>query len=59
VAHLGLDTDPPPLTPARSPPQLDLALDPDPGFTFNQDPGPASPAAWADLDQTAGQTNWD
>ena len=25
LAHLGLDTEPPQLTPARAPPQLDLA----------------------------------
>jgi len=26
LAHLGLDTDPPPIQPARAPPQLELAF---------------------------------
>ena len=32
LGHLGLPTAPPPLSPARGPPQHDLAFDADPGF---------------------------
>ncbi|MBA2244618.1 MAG: hypothetical protein H0W11_06655 [Gemmatimonadetes bacterium] len=39
LAHLGLPTTPPPLSPARGPPQHDLGLDADPGFDFDQSAG--------------------
>jgi hypothetical protein len=46
LTHLALPTTPPPLSPARGPPQGYLGFDADPGFDFDQtDPG-------FDFDQT-------
>jgi hypothetical protein len=38
LIHLGLPITPPPLSPARGPPQHDLAFDADPGFDLDQTP---------------------
>jgi len=38
LSHLGLPTTAPPLSPARGPPQHDLAFDADPGFDLDQTP---------------------
>jgi hypothetical protein len=51
LAHLGEPTDPPPLTPARGPPQGEFRFDQDPPVEFDQDAGQP---LWRDLDQTAG-----
>lgn len=38
LCHLGLPATPPPLAPARGPPQHDLGFDADPGFDIDQTP---------------------
>jgi hypothetical protein len=38
LTHLALPTTPPPLSPARGPPQGHLGFDADPGFDFDQTP---------------------
>jgi hypothetical protein len=38
LRHLGLPAAPPPLSPARGPPQHDLGFDADPGFGIDQTP---------------------
>jgi hypothetical protein len=61
LTHLGLPTTPPPLSPARGPPQHDLGFDADPGDPgFDLDQTPAydltepEPVPDFDLDQSAG-----
>jgi len=60
LGHLGLPTAPPPLSPARGPPQHDLGFDADPGFDLDQTPAhdPSEPEPIPDfdldLDQSAG-----
>jgi hypothetical protein len=38
LRHLGLPATPPPLSPARGPPQHDLGFDADPGVDLDQTP---------------------
>jgi hypothetical protein len=56
--HLGLPTTPPPLSPARGPPQPELAFDADPGFDLDQTPAydltEPEPAPDFDFDQSTG-----
>jgi hypothetical protein len=54
--HLGLPTTAPPLSPARGPPQHDLAFDADPGFdqTPAYDPTEPEPVPDFDFDQSTG-----
>jgi hypothetical protein len=56
--HLGLPTTPPPLSPARGPPQPELAFDADPGFDLDQTPADdltkPEPAPDFAFDQSAG-----
>jgi hypothetical protein len=58
LTHLGLPTTAPPLSPARGPPQHDLAFDADPGFDLDQtpayDPTEPEPVPDFDFDQSAG-----
>jgi hypothetical protein len=58
LSHLGLPTTAPPLSPARGPPQDDLAFDADPGFDLDQTPAhdPTEPERVPDFDfdQSAG-----
>jgi hypothetical protein len=61
LTHLGLPTTPPPLSPARGPPQHDLGFDADPGdpgFDLDQtlayDLTEPEPVPDFDLDQSAG-----
>ncbi|HUF51392.1 MAG TPA: transposase [Longimicrobiales bacterium] len=58
LTHLGLPTTPPPLSPARGPPQQDLVLDVDPGFDLDQtpayDPSEPEPVPDFDFDQSTG-----
>jgi hypothetical protein len=58
LTHLGLPTTAPPLSPARGPPQHDLAFDADPGFDLDPtpayDPTEPEPVPEFDFDQSAG-----
>jgi hypothetical protein len=58
LSHLGLSTTPPPLSPARGPPQHDLGFDAHPGFDFDHtpahDPSDPEPLPDFDFDQSAG-----
>jgi hypothetical protein len=58
LTHLGLPTDPPPLTPARGPPQAELAFDADPDLDLDQTPmydlTEPEPIPGFDFDQGAG-----
>jgi hypothetical protein len=58
LTHLGLPTTAPPLSPARGPPQHDLAFDADPGFDVDQtpacDPSEPEPVPDFDFDGSAG-----
>ena len=58
LRHLGLPTTPPPLSPARGPPQSDLGLDFEPTLELDQTPAfdPSQPEPVADLefDQSRG-----
>ena len=58
LTHLGLPTTPPLLSPARGPPQHDLAFDADPGFDLHQtpayDPTEPEPDPDFDFDQSTG-----
>ncbi len=52
LRHLGLPTTPPPLSPARGPPQHHLGFDPDPGPDIDQTPryDPTEPEPVPDFD---------
>jgi len=58
LRHLGLPATPPPLSPARGPPQHALGFDADPGLHIDQtpafDPTEAEPAPDFDFDQSRG-----
>jgi hypothetical protein len=58
LTHLGLPTAAPPISPARGPPQPELAFDADPGFDLDQtpacDPTEPEPIPDFDFDQGAG-----
>jgi hypothetical protein len=47
--HLGLPVAPPPLSPARRPPQPELAFDTDPGFELDQTPAWPEPEESVEL----------
>jgi hypothetical protein len=57
LAHLGLPATAPPLSPARSPPQHDLAFDADPASDLDRtpayDPSEPEPVPDLDFDQSA------
>jgi hypothetical protein len=58
LTHLGLPTGPPPLIPARGPPQPELAFDTDPDLDLDQTPvydlTEPEPIPDFDFDQSAG-----
>ena len=58
LRHLGLPATPPPLSPARGPPQHDLAFDAEHGLDIDQtpafDPAESEPGPDCDFDQSRG-----